>query len=200
MLSTISSVSRSVILFSNERCHLGLSVCCAAGGTRDQLHSRSSAILGCEVHAATYPALWTVEQQAAPPVMAPPAATEEEKPKEEDKREPTETKGAQETTAAAPINEPAAPVEEKPAAPAAAPVAKKQVRAAKPYATHEEVDAAKPITCNTGETVTDEEIDTALLKKASVIARLAVTPESVTFSFSKRVLLRAKAVAEKKKG
>lgn len=71
-----------------------------------------------------------------------------------------------------------------------------QVKGPKPYATHEEVDAAKPITRNTGEEVTDEQIDAALLKNPDVMARLAVTPEDITFSFSLRVLLRAKALAE----
>jgi Skp family chaperone for outer membrane proteins len=66
---------------------------------------------------------------------------------------------------------------------------------AQPYSTHEEVDTEKPISCPTGQTVTDDQIDEALRAHPDKLARLAATPESVTFSFSLRVVQRAKALA-----
>ena len=140
-----------------------------------------------------------VEQQAAlpePVAATPAAATEEETPESKEDKESTESDGAQGTAVESGSTQPAAPPDEA----ETAPVVKKKLSAGpKPYKTHEEVDQAKPIDCNTGESVTDDQIDDALLKKPKVMARLAVTPASITFAFSKRVVQRAKHVVEKQK-
>ena len=70
------------------------------------------------------------------------------------------------------------------------------VPTARPYANHEEVDTAKPISCGQDQTVTNEEIDTALLAQPLNLARLAATPEDTTFGFSSDVVTRAKVLAE----
>ena len=89
---------------------------------------------------------------------------------------------------------PASPFAPPAAVPHAAPDAAPEQP--EPYTSHEQVDQAKPISCNPDQPpVTDQEIDAALRAKPAVLARLAVTPESITFSFSLRVVQRAKIVA-----
>ena len=65
---------------------------------------------------------------------------------------------------------------------------------AQPYTSHEDVDTEKPIACAFGQTVTDKQIDDALQANPAKLYRLAATPESLTFSFSLRVVQRAKAL------
>ena len=66
---------------------------------------------------------------------------------------------------------------------------------AEPYTSHEDVDSEKPISCPPEHTVTDKQIDDALqAANPDKLNRLAATPESITFSFSLRVVQRAKAL------
>lgn len=68
-----------------------------------------------------------------------------------------------------------------------------------PYETHEEVDGAKPISASAGNVPTDAEIDEALFNAPDVLARMQVTPLTVAFGFSLRVLERAHALAAREK-